>query len=154
MSNTFIYLFYHVSYDYPVYFTFRKSGSHNINKHIANFGWRLSCKIQSFSLHPPRFSMGNSYSSHQFGILNFNISSINFPSLMLGIIIVVGVWLVCRFRTSCKIFGRRHQHQAIALNSIARSLEGGSMQAATSGLPMITRASTIKTPDKNYFLDL
>ena len=113
--------------------------------------------LQSFSEAHRRFnivSMGNSYSSHQFGIINFNISSINFPSLLLGIIMILGVWLVCRFRTSCRIFGRRHQHQAIALTSIARSLESGSVQPSTSGLPMLTRSSPMNKTDKNYFLDL
>ena len=67
---------------------------------------------------------------------------------MLGIILALAVWLICRFKTSCKVFRQHHENQSLALHSIARSLGGRSLQAAPTGLPIS------RSPDKNIFLDL
>ena len=90
--------------------------------------------------------MCKSYSSTQMGFVNLNITSINFPSLLLGVIIILSVWLICKFRSSCKIFGRRHANQSLALHSIAQSL--GGRHATPTVLP------PARGTNNNFFLDL
>ena len=68
--------------------------------------------------------MCKSYSSTQMGFVNFTIMSINLPSLLLGVVINLSIWMICRFRSSCKVFGRRQANQSLAWQSIAQSLGG------------------------------
>ena len=79
--------------------------------------------------------MRKSYSSNQMGIVNMNFTSVNFLSLLLGVLIILSVWMLCWCCSSCKLFGRKHQNQSIVLHSIAQSL--GQRQATPAVLPPI-----------------
>ena len=81
--------------------------------------------------------MGSSYFSHQYGFINFSISSINIPSILLGIIVVISIWLVFKFRSLCRIFNHPHNNQSQALTSIAKSLESSQVR------PMLEHPATL-----------
>ena len=93
-----------------------------------------SLTVQGYTV---KSSMGSSYSSHQYGFLNFSVSSLNLPSIFLGIILVIGIWLLFKFKSSCRVFNNHNNDQSTALISIAKSLESAQVR------PMMQHPSTL-----------
>ena len=67
-------------------------------------------------------TMCKTYNSEQLGFINMNIQHINFPSMLLGVLLILSLWLCCRFQKGCRMFGQRQENQSVALRSIAESL--------------------------------
>ena len=71
-----------------------------------------------------------------------NIQHINMPSMVLGVILILSLWLCCRFKKGCRLFTKRHETQSDALKTIAES---------------VSQRPTIRTPIRGtdpLFLDL
>ena len=82
--------------------------------------------------------MGASYSSTQYGVFNFSVSSLNIPSILLGVILVAGIYLMCKFKSSCRVFSSRHSDQSTALTSIAKVETAHIRPMASHAPPSVT----------------
>ena len=92
-----------------------RSSMIRINIHIT-----YTQAMQSQFIH--HRTMCKTYNSEQLGFINMNIQHINFPSMLLGVLLILSLWLCCRCRKGCQMFGQRHENQSVALRSIAESL--------------------------------
>ena len=100
--------------------------------------------------------MGASYFTSQYGIVNFNVDSLNLPSLLLGIKIVAGFWLVTCLKSSCKLYKNSNSVQTLALDSIARSLHlvTARPEASIATAPALMPSSPIRKPIDPIYSDI
>ena len=91
-----------------------RSSMIRINIHIT-----YTQAMQSQFIH--HRTMCKTYNSEQLGFINMNIQHINFPSMLLGVLLILSLWLCCRFQKGCQMFGQRHKHQSEIYSGITGS---------------------------------
>ena len=127
ISPFFLYSFVYVE-EYCPHYHMENVYKQNMLCHMANRSCMIRINIhitysqvlQSQFIH--QRTMCKTYNSEQLGFINMNIQHINFPSMLLGVLLILSLWLCCRFRKGCRMFTQRHKNQSVALRTIAESM--------------------------------